>query len=314
MVIFDNFLTGASFLLKFGGRMRACNIKLNMEDLTVKASLYLPQDQKRTGPLHFHSTYELQYVNAGGFSVEVERKRVDLSADFVLAIAPQTFHQMIACTEDSERISMELSLERNKSGGSTFEYYRKIFGRLDSFLCLSLSLPELREMKAVMDRIGEAPRADERQVLQAYFTVAFFKISEALMACEQNERGGDGTKGQALFDHDFAGAVINFIIQRYTEDITVAELAEYLGFSVRQTERIIRKNMASTFSRLLNEYRIQMAGRMISHEEKMTLEAVGYAVGYHDYHCFLKQFKRYAKVTPSAYRKSARTEPRTLPR
>ena len=283
--------------------MRSCNVKFHIEDLTVKASLHNSRRGEQAGPLHFHPAYELQYVNEGDFLMDIEKKQIQLTEGTLLVIAPRIFHQSYGYEESSERFSVDLSLERNKNSGGTFAEYQRIFQCVNGYVQIPLELPELREIKTVLSRSQAPLRADEQQVVQAYFTAAFFKIGEALTACLQSEAEEavqDGTRG---FDHKFGGAVIDFIVGHYDQDITVAALADSLGFSVRQTERIIQKNMTSTFSRLLNEYRIQIAKRMILNEREMTLEEIGYAVGYHDYHCFLKQFKRFASVTPSAYRR-----------
>ena len=97
---------------------------------------------------------------------------------------------------------------------------------------------------------------------------------------------------------------IVIIEKRYrNKDFSAKELAVELGTNTRYISAVINSRFGTNFSCLLNEYRIQIAKRMILNEREMTLEEIGYAVGYHDYHCFLKQFKRFASVTPSAYRR-----------
>ena len=283
--------------------MRSCNVIFHIEDLTVKASLHISHKVNHAGPLHFHPTYELQYVSKGNFAVEIEKKQTDLPQGNLLVISPRIFHQSMCCGEGSERFSVGLSLERNKNVGNTFEEYQRIFQRIDGYTQIAMELPEMVEIQSILARSQSPLRADEQQVIGAYFTAAFFKIGQALTATLIHEGEGAPREDGRGFDHGFAGAVIDFIVGQYDREVTVAALADSVGFSVRQTERIIQKNMSSTFSRLLNEYRIQVAKRMILHEAGMSLESIGYAVGYHDYHCFLKQFKRYAGTTPSAYRR-----------
>lgn len=288
--------------------MRSHAVKLNMEDLTIHAFLHISRGPKLSEALHFHSAYELQYVCSGNFLLEIEKNRCEMSRGTILMISPKVFHQLIQGDENSERLSIEFFLERNRAGGETFEKYQNVFQRLESFWLLNADLPELRILTERMLREKAPISPDIEHLLSAYLTAIFVRLSEAMMENGQKERGEDEREREMLPSQDLSNAIIHFIINGYEREVSVGELAGELGFSLRQTERIIQSQMGTTFSRLLNEYRIRVARRMILHETEKTLEEIGYAVGYRDYHCFLKQFKRYEKTTPSAYRKENRNE------
>lgn len=288
--------------------MRSHALKLNIEDLTIHAFLHISHGPKLSEALHFHSAYELQYVYSGSFLLEIEKNRCEVSQGTVLMIAPKVFHQLIQCDENSERLSIGISLERNKNGGETFEKYQNIFQRLENFWLLETDLPELRMLTEQMLCEKTPITPDREHLFRAYFTAIFIRLSEVMMENGQKDRGEDEREREVIPSRDLSNAIIHFIINGYEREVCVGELAKELGFSVRQIERIIQNQMGTTFSRLLNEYRIRVARRMILHETQMTLEEIGYAVGYRDYHCFLKQFKRYEKTTPSVYRKENRNE------
>ena len=62
-----------------------------------------------------------------------------------------------------------------------------------------------------------------------------------------------------------------------------------------------------TFVQYLNEYRIQMACRMLEKGEKSVSE-VCYAVGFGDVPYFHRMFKRMTGTTPGKYKEDGSTE------
>ena len=77
---------------------------------------------------------------------------------------------------------------------------------------------------------------------------------------------------------------------------------------VRLTKAATKKKMAGkTFVQYLNEYRIQMACRMLEKGEKSVSE-VCYAVGFGDVPYFHRMFKRMTGTTPGKYKEDGSTE------
>jgi AraC-like DNA-binding protein len=78
--------------------------------------------------------------------------------------------------------------------------------------------------------------------------------------------------------------------------------ADLVDTSRRTLQRHLRES-GTTFSRVLEEARYQVAADLLADERLQTLD-VAYAAGYSDPSNFARAFRRMAGVTPTEYRTS----------
>ena len=97
--------------------------------------------------------------------------------------------------------------------------------------------------------------------------------------------------------------IINEINRKYTEKISLGELAEKYGLSIGHLSTLIKKETGMSFTEYITEKRMEDAKKLLLKEE-LSIEEVAEKVGYHDYFYFTKAFKKYAGVSPSIYRKN----------
>ena len=97
--------------------------------------------------------------------------------------------------------------------------------------------------------------------------------------------------------------IINEINRKYTERISLGELAEKCGLNIGHLSTLIKKETGMSFTEYITEKRMEDAKKLLLKEE-LSIEEVAEKVGYHDYFYFTKAFKKYAGVSPSIYRKS----------
>ena len=96
-------------------------------------------------------------------------------------------------------------------------------------------------------------------------------------------------------------------IQEYVEGhfnrkIYLNELAELVNMSEQSFSRFFSKMMGRPFFAFLNEYRINMASRMLLDTDWSVAE-IGYACGYDSLSFFHRQFNKFMEISPSGYRK-----------
>ena len=90
--------------------------------------------------------------------------------------------------------------------------------------------------------------------------------------------------------------------ERFAEDISMTGLASEVCMSQRTFLRRFKRATGNTPIEYLQRVRIEAAKRMLESRD-MPIESISGAVGYDDYGSFLKLFKRYTAISPSAYRK-----------
>ena len=78
-------------------------------------------------------------------------------------------------------------------------------------------------------------------------------------------------------------------------------IAERLEISVHKLSQVINENLDKNFSNYINEYRIELAKRMLVSEDRYTIEAIGQECGFNSKSSFYAAFKKVTGTTPSKY-------------
>jgi AraC-like DNA-binding protein len=96
--------------------------------------------------------------------------------------------------------------------------------------------------------------------------------------------------------------VYQYLIQNFTEPISLAEIAAVANLSAPAFCNFFKKRTQKSFSRFLNELRVGHACKLLQNDE-LSISDVGYQSGYHNMTNFNKFFKEIMGETPSQYRK-----------
>ncbi|HJC23505.1 MAG TPA: response regulator [Candidatus Eisenbergiella merdavium] len=96
--------------------------------------------------------------------------------------------------------------------------------------------------------------------------------------------------------------IISEINLRYTQKLSLGELADRYGLSIGHLSTLIKKETGMSYSEYITGKRMEDAKRLLQKEE-LSLEEISDMVGYHDYFYFTKVFKKYTGISPSVYRK-----------
>lgn len=92
-----------------------------------------------------------------------------------------------------------------------------------------------------------------------------------------------------------------YIGQRYKEDISMEQTAEYVNLSPHYFSKMFRQHVGETFIDYVTRLRMDEAKRLIA-EERLSLKEICYEVGYKDPNYFSRVFKKSTGITPSEYR------------
>lgn len=85
-------------------------------------------------------------------------------------------------------------------------------------------------------------------------------------------------------------------------NLKLNDLAKVVNISVHQLSQLLNDNLGKGFSTYINEYRINEACRLISGNDHLTLEAIGYEVGYNSKSTFYAAFRKIKDTTPALYK------------
>jgi Response regulator containing CheY-like receiver domain and AraC-type DNA-binding domain len=92
-----------------------------------------------------------------------------------------------------------------------------------------------------------------------------------------------------------------YLIEHYSEDITLEDLAKITGYSPNYFSRLFKTRIGKTFVQFKGEIRILRAMEMFNKLDK-TVTEVAIEVGYNDVTYFIRAFKEYTGLTPNEYK------------
>lgn len=95
------------------------------------------------------------------------------------------------------------------------------------------------------------------------------------------------------------------------EELTLNELAEFLGTTDKKLSRLLNQGMKTSFYRFVNTYRLEEFKHKIGEakSQQYTIESVAFECGFKSKASFYRLFKEEVGVSPSTYRKNLSTSP-----
>lgn len=93
-------------------------------------------------------------------------------------------------------------------------------------------------------------------------------------------------------NQDYEGMILRYLDTHYNRDTTLASLAEYVGISPKQVQRIIQKETGKTFLEELTSRRMR-AARYLEDNTTMSAAEIAHYVGYNSYSGYWKARKNY---------------------
>ena len=115
---------------------------------------------------------------------------------------------------------------------------------------------------------------------------------------------------QALLNTERVGSpeqivesVVQYLHTNYCSEINFAYISKVYGFSSSYLTKIFREHTGKPPIRYLNEYRVQVAKKLLR-DTGLTIKEVSEKTGFVDQFYFSKCFKSYCGVTPTQYKET----------
>lgn len=113
----------------------------------------------------------------------------------------------------------------------------------------------------------------------------------------------------SLNDAERINSVFDYMLQRFTEEISLPAVAEHINMSPSAFCKFFKNRTGKTFSHILNEIRIGHACKLFI-EQGQSVSEVCYVCGYNSLSYFNRKFKAHTKYSPQEYRKRFYLEPK----
>lgn len=85
-------------------------------------------------------------------------------------------------------------------------------------------------------------------------------------------------------------------------NLKLNDVAQAIHVPPHQLSQLLNDNLGKSFSTYINEYRINEACKLITTNDRLTFEAIGYEVGYNSKSTFYAAFKKITDTTPALFK------------
>jgi AraC-like DNA-binding protein len=87
-------------------------------------------------------------------------------------------------------------------------------------------------------------------------------------------------------------------------NLKLSDLAQSIHVSAHLLSQLLNENLGKSFSTYINEYRINLACKLITTNDLLTFEAIGYEVGFNSKSTFYTAFRKIKDTTPALFKES----------
>jgi len=244
---------------------------------------------------HFHSRYELYAVRKGRMRIAAEHREYLLYEDDIAIVPPGITHYVY---EDSDSVRtgflFDFSPSKKSTEGTFLLEYQAAFHPISDITVIKC--PGLYDgylSSAIRAVASGEPRYAAEGLL--FLTVDYVRRQ---LGGQTPDKDSPRPSNVLL-----AVQIENFMNGVYAESPDIAELAHQMGYSVRQTQRIISRLFGMSFSRLLTKKRVAAACFLLRNTDR-TLEDIALQTGFCSLSHLCHAFKQALGVTPLAYRRA----------
>ena len=253
-------------------------------------SIYVSRRQRLLPcPVRFHAHLEVLLVESGSATVSIGGRRWEMGAGDLYVAFPNVPHGVDAADGSALVLLADMAQLPALHELLTHKQPAQPVLRRDTYPAIVTSL---------FSRMAELGKdAPYRQTLLSGYAGAL--LGELLQLADLADRNMD----DGLLDK-----LILFLLDHYTEDLTLEETAKALGYSKFYISRLVSGAFGTNFRTLLNTYRVSMAQNLLV-TTTQTVNRIAESCGFKNQSSFNRVFLQQCGITPSQYRRELGPEP-----
>lgn len=234
---------------------------------------------------HYHSTYELYYLDAGNRTYLVDDKFFSITAgDFVL-IKPYVIHRTTGGYSLRTLIDFSLDFLQKTYTPAATKHWLKCFDNVTIHPPETL-LPELKNIMLSMSKTNNP----------IDFASDLGMLLRKLSQCTPDNQ----------FDKRMS-TVINYIHQNFSEIQSIDEIAEQLYISKYHLSKLFKEATGTTLIDYLNSVKIKNACEYLKTTNKNMME-IANICGFNEPAYFSNVFHKVMRISPTEYRKKEKNK------
>lgn len=272
--------------------------------LAAKDSFILFERTKSsfTFPIHVHDVWELNFVEnaAGAMRIVGDSNEIISEKDLVLITNTELKHAWQNGDCRSNDIH-EITIQFSPSLFSSPTFQKKQFDSIMKMMTkaehgLVFGMAEINRILPILRMIST--EKGFYSVMKFFILLYELSLSEDVRMLSKNE-----SPEYTETDYQMK-KILDYISKNISNQITIDELAQYMGMSLSTLSRFLKKNTNHSFTDFLQEYRINSVVRELNSNEKECIMDIASRFGFVSQSYFYKVFKKLKGVTPQEYREN----------
>ncbi len=250
---------------------------INFETFNSHPSGYILNkiDENLVAPPHFHSSYEFVYVYSGEMLLHIGNRTFVLKEKQGCLILPSEVHWY-------DNVSYSKSFISIFSADYISDIHKLLHDR-------ELVNPVFKFTQEVF--LNEFASSKDDYIIKSFY---YYLFSHAM-------RGGFRNISTSL-DTALTYNIQNYIYNNFKGEISLKKMAQDLNYNYTYLSNFFNKNFKTSFSKLINEYRIDYAKKLIE-TKSISITEISIEVGFLSIRNFNRVFIEFVKMTPKEYRK-----------
>jgi len=248
---------------------------------------------------HHHTEYELVYIVSGSGLRYIGNSVQKFSSGDMIFLGPNLGHMWVSGKENQQKGAAEAIV---------IQFSEKMIASL-------LVLPEFRRIQELLNKADFGLRIfgkSRKLVLKKVTKLLGCKGPDAIillleilkMLSESSELAClNLSESSGLSKDKRINAVYQYVKAFYTEKITVQQAASLANMEKSAFCRFFKEKTNKTFSRFLNETRVDQACQLLLKKE-IPVSRIAFDCGFNNMANFYRQFKKITGQSPGEYSKS----------
>lgn len=267
-------------------------------DLSNERSIraFLFNQPKFDGHWHFHPEYELTYIKRGTGIRYVGNNVTDFESGDLVLLGPHLPH----CWRNLDEY-------KGVAQSIVIQWTPGLFE----------DIPELKAIHKMMGMAGRGIKFntnDNLEVGNQMFGlidmspldqyIGFLSLLSMLSRESNTKLLAGASYAYDLSDdtEDRLNKIQSYVKDNFRQKIKLSDLSSKVGMTDQTFSRFFSKTMQKPFFEFLNEYRVNIASRLLLETDKQVAE-IGFNCGYESLPFFYKQFKKFKGNSPLGFRK-----------
>ena len=239
---------------------------------------------------HKHPYYEMHIMEKGSLVLEINQTQYRLQQSQFCLIAPGADH--VPRSDLNGTVRYFVSIELMKTSAPLRDFLKKHMS--GKTVCIGSAQP-LLEYVAKLRSEQEQKRSFQKEITELL-------LSQLLVQTARTLESSSASPETATLDQSRNMLIDTFLNNNFHLSAGEALLAQELGVSCRQLDRILKKQYGKGFREKVREVRMEAAASLLKYSDK-SVRQIAEKIGYSTTSNFIAFFKAAFGVTPLEYRK-----------